>query len=224
MEKGKRCILNVATGAFRRGQERLLAALQDRGYDGAVMCWQDEMPSGCPAHREVPYAFKTYAMNEARAAGYDVLLWLDASMWPIKNPEPVFRWIEDRGHLFELAGQWLGWYSTDAFLAKNGLTRDEAMAIPTFSAGFTGLDLRNPGSLIFLNAWHAMARDGVSFHGPWTASGPDPRYKGHRHDMSAASLLAHRFGMELTGPRFMVYDAYTPDPGPDVVFLCRGIA
>jgi hypothetical protein len=226
MDKGNRCIVNVSTGGFIRGQNRLVASLLRHGYDGGFMLWGDELPAGCPSHRDVPYAFKTYALNEAKTAGYDVLFWLDASMWAVKNIEPAMRHIEEHGHLFEVAGQWLGWYSTDAFLEKHGLTRDEAMTIPTFSAGFTGLDLRHPQSLEFLDKWHEMAKDGVSFCGAWNndnnACSIDPRCKGHRHDMSAGSLLAHRMGMELIGPRFMVYDAYTPCPGQDVIFLCRG--
>jgi hypothetical protein len=229
MSAGRRCILNAALGSYYTGQARLVKSLQDVGYTGDKIFWRDQYPPGSPTHQQVPYAFKIYALLEARRQGYEVVLWLDASIWAIKNIEPVFRHIEERGHLFEVAGQWLGWYVTDAFLAKNGLSRDAAMTIPMFTAGFTGLDLRQPKAIEFLEKWRGMSQDGVSFLGPWNnhdcACSQDPRCKGHRHDMSAASLLAHRMGMELQPcPTFLVYSAYLTGPPPEsVCFYCRGI-
>jgi hypothetical protein len=74
-----------------------------------------------------------------------------------------------------------------------------------------------------------MARDGVSFLGPWDnrdgRCSPDPRCKGHRHDLTAGSLLAYRMGMKTTAhPTYIVYSAYLQGPPPqDVCFYCRGI-
>ena len=218
------CIVNVAVGAYLPSQERLAQSLKDVGYEGATMFWTGEFPAGCPGHLEVPYAFKTFALTEAKKAGHEIALWVDSSLYAVQNPQPVFSWIEEHGHLFELAGHWLGTWCTDAFLEKNEITRDEAMVIPMYSAGFTGLDLRLPRSREFLRQWHKMAVDGVSFIGPWQGKSNDPRYQGHRHDMSAASLLAYRLGMKLTDPRFMVYADYTPNPSAGAVFLCKGIA
>ena len=216
--------MNVSTGIYAKGHARLLASLQSVGCSVPVVSWVNQLPPGCPLHAQVPYAFKTYALRAAQAMGYDVLLWLDASMLAVGSLEPLFQHIEEHGHRFELAGHWLGWWSTDAFLRHHKLSRDQAMTIPMFSAGFAGLDLRHPQSAEFLRRWHAMAQDGVSFIGPWQDSGSDPRYKGHRHDMSAGSLLAHQLGMPLSGePRFMVYDIYTPNPGPEVCVFCRGV-
>lgn len=222
MEPGKRCIVNLVTHAYIRGQRRLLDSLKKHGYHDSLSTWSCEYPKGSPTHHQVPYAFKLYCLKQAHRDGSEVLLWLDASMWATRHPDPLFRFIEEQGYMLEYAGQWLGCYSTDAFLAKHGMTRDEAMKIPMVSAGFTGLDMRHPVAVEFLNRWMVMAQDGVSFLGPWTATGDDPNYKGHRHDMSAASLIVHQMGMKVTDPRFMVYDAYTPNPGSDVCFLCRG--
>ena len=224
MSAGRRCIINVATDSYKKGQERLENSLKKVNYTDQYILWENTYPPNSPTHQQVPYGFKTYAFLEAQRQGYDVVLWLDASMWAVKNPTPVFEHIEEHGYMIEAAGQWLGWWSTDAFLSHHGLTRDEAMKIPMFSAGFTGLDLRNSRSLEFLNKWHETAQDGISFIGPWKDSGPDPNYKGHRHDMSAASLIAHKMGMKMRDPTFMVYGAYLKGPpAADVCFLCRGI-
>lgn len=223
MEPGKRCIVNFATHRYSRSQRRLRDSLKSVGYAEPFELWECEYPPGCSNHHQVPYAFKTHCLKQAQKSGFEVLLWLDASMYAAKHPESVFRTIEDQGYMMEYAGQWLGWYSTDAFLAKHGVTRDEAMKIPMVSAGFLGLDLRQPVAVEFLDRWHAMAQDGVSFLGPWKAKGADPNYKGHRHDMTAASLLIHQMGLKMVDPHFMVYDVYTPKPGPDVCFLRKVI-
>lgn len=220
MEPGKRCVVNFVTHGYIRGQLRLRNTLKEHGYQGRRAFWDCKYPPGCPDHHTgVPYAFKTYALKDAQKSGNEVLLWLDASMYAIRSPEPVFRFIEENGYMMEFAGQWLGWYSTDAFLAKHGMTRDEAMKIPMVTAGFLGLDMRHPAAVEFLDRWHVMAQDGVSFIGPWKDSNDDPNYKGHRHDMSAASLIIHQMGLKMVDPHFMVYGAYTPKPSEDVCFL-----
>ena len=224
MDQPSRCIINVATDHYKVGQDRLVASLREHGYTGEIMLWGDNLPDGCPTHQQVPYAFKTYAMQAAARAGHNVLLWLDASMWAIKSPEPVLRHIEEHGHLFDAGWDgWLGNWTTDAFLAKHGMTRDEAMTVRMFAAGVTGLDLRRPRSVEFLDRWHGMAQDGVSFIGPWKGESEDPRYNGHRHDMSAASLLAHRMGLEIVDIGCWKYQAFVPDPPPETIFFCRGV-
>jgi len=217
------CICSVATGGFVTGLNRLISSLDKVGYTGGRLFYNSTLPPGSPHPSVVPYAFKLYALKEAQRQGYTSLLWLDSSMWAIKPVEPVFDYIEKEGYLFEAAGQLLGWWSTDAFLKHHNLTRDEAITYPLHSAGFTGLNLISPLAQKFLDRWFELAQDGVSFIGPWNDSGPDPRYKGHRHDMSAAGLIIHQLGMKIIPPTFMHYQAYVPDGKPTTVFFCRGI-
>ncbi len=129
------------------------------------------------------------------------------------GPKKALKVMEEAGWL---VGQW----ATDASLAKLGMSRDAAMTVPMFSAGFTGLDLRNERSREFLRRWHAAAQDGVSFIGPWTNQdrkcSADPRVLGHRHDMTAASIIAHKLGMVPAKPTFMAYDG----PGPFAETVC----
>lgn len=241
------CIVNVATGGFVRGQKRLVESLRKMGYAGEMMLWSDSYSDGSPTHNDVPYGFKCYAFVNAQSAGYKTILWLDSSMVAIRNPEPVFQHIEHNGHLFESGWRLLGHWCTDAFLQHHGLSRNVAMSIPMFSAGFMGLDLRQPKSEQYLYSWLEMSKDGVSFIGPHSGTCDDPRYKGHRHDMSAASLLAEQMEMEISSlampghepefdkavvkyrhhphfatPPFMQY-ATDVLIGDNTCFLCQGI-
>jgi hypothetical protein len=53
----KRAVVNVATGRFIKGQERLSLAL-DQHRAGAFFHYWTHEPDGCPKHADVPYAFK----------------------------------------------------------------------------------------------------------------------------------------------------------------------
>lgn len=211
----KSCIINVGCGGwYPRGTDRLEASLRQVGYQGDLLLYRDRLPPGSPSHAQVPYAFKIHAIQEAARLGYDLVLWCDSSMHAIAHPAPLFEKIREVGHLFVGDPNVVGNWSTDAFLRHWGLTRDEAMLIPMFSAGFTGLDLANPVSRVFLDVWSAASQDGVSFHGPWNNNdksiSQDERCRGHRHDMSTASLLAYRMGMAIQ-PNGMYFNyAYEP--------------
>jgi hypothetical protein len=92
--------------------------------------------------------------------------------------------------------------------------RDEAMNIQMFSAGFMMLDFNNPIAREFFSLWKRTCELGY-FKGSWNndqkTESQDERCKGHRHDMSCASLVAHHLGMKFeNGGDFLSYvgDAY----------------
>ena len=82
--------------------------------------------------------------------------------------------------------------------------------MPMFTAGFTGLNFDSKIGVDFLMDWHRYACDGDSFKGTWGNENgqmsKDPRCEGHRHDMSVASLLAHKYGMKMSpGGTYLAY-------------------
>ncbi len=197
-----RAIINFAEGAwYPYGQERLKRSVMEHGWDGDFVGWTSSSDLGCPPHSQVPYAFKTHALVNARAQGYESALFADASIYAVKPFDLVFTIIENEGYFFEEAGHWTGTWTTDAALEQMGLTRDEAMKIPMLTAGFVGLNFSSDIANAFLDRWHELALDGITFPGPWQnrdgAASDDPRCEGHRHDMSAASVTAHKLGMKL---------------------------
>lgn len=210
---------------FQKGQARLRESLKLERWSADALFFTDESQIGAPPHTQTPYAFKCYAFARAIEEGYDIALWLDCSVVCIKPIDPVFDAIEAKGHHFEMAGWSVGEWSTDACLEKLGITRDEGMKMPLYSAGMTGLDLRRDRSREFLRLWRQHADDGVSFIGPWRNDGTmssDPRVLGHRHDQTVASALAHRLGMKLDEPTFFEYWVDKP-PKPSTVALLKGI-
>jgi hypothetical protein len=207
----KTAIVNFANGAwYPRGQTRLRKSLVETGFTGDFFGYQQYSEIDCPPHSSVPYAFKTYCLGRMRGLGYDAAIYVDASVWAVKSWEPIWDMIEKQGYYIEAAGAWTGNWTKDSVLEKFGVTRDQAMTIPMFSAGFTGLNFHNDLANEFLTQWHSYCVDHESFKGTWGNENgqmsKDPRCKGHRHDMSVASLLAWKLGMTIgEGGHFLAY-------------------
>lgn len=219
--------MNVAIGKwYPRGQDRLAESLREVGYTGATAFWQ-ELPPGSPSHSDVPYAFKLHALRSA-AKNHDVLLYVDASVWFVRSPDPVFDRVERDGYYLTIVpgSHYVGEWSTDRALENLYLTRDDAMAIPIVTGGFFGVDLRTSIGRGMLKWQEKHARDG-SFAGDWTnergQASADPRCKGHRHDQPSLSLLAWNRGLKVDGPSgFFVYHAHAKASARTVAFT-RGM-
>jgi hypothetical protein len=195
----KKAIINFAKGAwYPRGQERLLRSLIDVGWDGDVHYFTDENQIGCPTHQERPYAFKPHALKYAVQHESDIVLWADAACWAVKSLDPLFDHIAREGHAFFHSGWNCGQWSSDSALAHFGLTRDQAWEMPMLMACCFGLDLRTPKAKEFLRRWEESI---PSFPGPWTnnmqEASADTRCLGHRHDQTAASIIAAQLEMPL---------------------------
>lgn len=232
----KTCVINFASGSwYPMGQIRLRESLQEVGFTGDVITWraETEISPDTPLHRDCPYGFKPYALKWAVDQGYELVLWVDASVWAIRNVQPMFDHIEKRGWLLFyncIAGNW----TSDACLAQFGVTRDQAMQVNMLMGICMGWDMRQPKCQNFLERWLAKSRDGVSFPGSWTNTrhevSADPRVYGHRHDQSVASILAHQLDMNLVVPHqtyFMYYENPTKNSfleNPDFSLIPEHVA
>jgi hypothetical protein len=211
-----RLVLNVATGAYVAGQQRLKRALSDPS-----MCWADQMPPGSPTHKRTPYAFKAFAVEAAaRQTGAKLILWADACILPIRSMEPLWDLIEKQGYWFSRNGFPNGQWCSDASLPLLGITREEAFRQEHVVATTFGLNLASEVGATFASEYLRLAQNG-SFRGPWKnengEASADPRVTGHRHDQSAASVIAARLGMVLTDPP--AWFAYRGGETPETVLV-----
>ena len=179
-----KAIVNLSTDRYKKGRERLQNSLQGN-FDGDVFIFNSCADIGSPSHEENPYAFKIYAVEKIREMGYDQVLWLDASAYAIKNVNPIFEWLDKNGIFMEAAGHWTGSWSNQGTLDYFGITRDEAMQMPMYSAGFSGFDFKNPISVEFFEKWKNSMLAGC-FKGSWSD---------HRHDMTCGSIIASKMGL-----------------------------
>ena len=214
----KKVVVNVATGAYVIGQRRLRRWCTD-----PVMYWADCMPPGALTHKRMPYGFKAWAIEAARLAGADLVLWADASISPMRPMDPLWDLIERQGYWFSRNGYTNGEWCCDAALPLLGITREEAFRQEHVTAGSFGLDLRSEIGRTFASEYLRLAQNG-SFRGPWTnkdgEASADPRVSGHRHDQTAASVLVHRLGMALTNPPAWL--AYAGRTSPETIVVLDG--
>jgi hypothetical protein len=227
----RKVIVNLATNRHVVGQARLRETLARVGYDGDMLFYTSEGDMGAEPHLQNPYAFKIQGFRRAIEAGYELILWLDASVTARKSVQPVFDIIQNAGYVMQQAGWQVGTWANDACLNYFGITRDEAMTMEMYgNAGFLGLNVHNPLAMEFLNLWEASAKAGM-FKGAWTnannSESADPRCRGHRHDMSCGSIIANKLGMNknyLRGDEWLEYNAPGAHPRNEtIIFQAQGV-
>lgn len=203
------CIVNVGFGGWHpKGSARLERSLIYHGFEGHIQTWTNGLPPDCPPHDHTPYGMKVKAIEWAINEGYDRIMWLDSSVWAIRYPKNHFDAIAQQGYYMVDSGWVCDQWTNDNCLNYFGLTRDKAGDIPMISAGILGLSMRHEIAREFFAQWKNAMNAGA-FRGSWTADpneGSGDRYRGHRHDQSCASIIAHRLGM-VAYPRDL-YDMY----------------
>lgn len=189
----------MATGRYVEGLARLEASA---GLNAPVMAWRDCLPPTSPSHEDVPYAFKAYALKAAADQGFDLLLWCDACIVP--GP----RSLEDLWEKIE-TGYWFArnygfknyqWTADSAYRDlfpeyPLELAQQTNKEIDHVVATAFGLNLKHPNGREFLDEYFRLAQTNA-FKGPWTG-GVGVQ---HRHDQTAASVIAWRLEMKLTDP------------------------
>lgn len=235
----KRCIVNVSIGArYQRMAPRLLQSLAKVEDPCDVLQWVNCFPPGAPTNVPMPiggYTAKPFAMLEAARLGYVHVLWLDSACYAIRHTLPVFDEIGSAGYYVQQNDWIMGEWCSDAALETLNLSREQSMEITECSSMALGLDFRRPESVIFVNRWAALARDGVTFHGAHSndiGPGPkyrsearvsnDPRVRGHRHDQTAASYLVWSNKWKPT-PRPVYVDYLKTTPDKRTVIVNHGI-
>jgi len=220
-----KCVINFANNWFVKGQQRLKETFRQQGYDGDFLFFNGEHELSCPRHSESPYAFKAYALVHAQSKGYRYVLWVDSSVYAVKPVQLAFDRIEQDGHLLLNGGWNTGQWCSDAALETLGITREESFGYPHMMACVMGLDLQTTKARLFLQRYYDLANDGITFRGAWTNKNhevsDDDRVLGHRHDQTAASVVATKLGMKFTD-NLLVYDETGDTPVPETaIFVLR---
>ena len=216
---------------YSLAQARLKASL---GAQRAMM-WTGQLPVGCPSHQEVPYAFKAYAMMEA-AKECDLLLWADACIIVKRDLTPLWERIEREGYWIsgnwwnnyhwtadsaypDLFPEYF--HSKSVGIDFVDLARAQNKKIMHILATTFGINTKSAIGKAFLDEYFRLASQTKAFCGPWLNSncpentkglggavgpcGPED-VRGHRHDQTAASVIAWRLGMKWTqGPEIFSY-------------------
>lgn len=177
----KRAIVNLSTRKFWPGQSRLKKRLEGN-TKADVFTYTNELQVGAPQHSENNYAFKVYAVEKMREKGYSKILWMDASMLPVKNIDVIFDIIEADGYFMQDGGwknkDWTNERAKEYFGANDG---------DMIAACCYGLDFDNEKTVEFWGKVKEAMNDGI-FNGSWDD---------HRHDQTVMSILAYKMEMPL---------------------------
>ncbi len=227
--KRKPIIISAGIGGhYVAGIDRLERSLYFEGWAGDMRFWRNEYPFGCPPHGgDGQYNFKVYCFDEQFLNDYKVCLWADASFWAVKNPMPIFDYINEHGLYFFKSGYSLAETATDRLLEYAGIKdREELKDISEFATGLVGINIDNPLGQDFFSQWKQYMKDGMfggnRFHD--TADSPHPMFRFSRQDQSAASMILYKMGIKTCGED-RDYQAYK-DTGhyPDkVLFFIGGL-
>lgn len=213
------CVVNVATGRFVKGQQRLLAAVAGHAF----AWWCGVLPAGSPEHRDVPYAFKAHALAAAAEGGERLLLWADACIVPAAPLEPLFERIARDGYWISRNGWMNAQWTADSAYADLCISREENARVPHVVATAFGVSMDHPIGRALLDEYLRLAKT-RAFCGPWrnTPETPcgDASVLGHRHDQTALSVIAWRLQLKLTDPPQIF--AYKGGETADTVLIADG--
>ena len=209
------CIINYAKDGrenYEAGQERLRQSLVDVGYKGSLMLC-NQVPVGCPEHSEVSHAFKAYLFKCAFECGFDLVLWLDASVVVQKPLGPVWDIIKGTGTLFNSNGDWRlnQWAGNTQLLAMGCpvVLAPQVLICCSAVVGLSAYDVRCQSIVsTMVNLVHV--RGGVAYHGSTDATSPD--FKEVRHDQNVFSWMAYQYKLLYhTGVACYDYSSYVKD-------------
>lgn len=215
----------VATGSFAPGLVRL--GVEMARFGEQLRGW-NLLPFGSPSHEAVPYAFKAYALKTLADEGFEMLLWCDASVIPIRPLKSMWEQVERDGYWISRNGWDNSDWTCDAAYQDlfPGMALDQARAvnqqIPHVVGTAFALDIRHPAGRSFLVEYFRLASETKAFCGPWQNSAAEgmahvnvgkraalcgpPTTRGHRHDQTAMSVIAWQLGLTLTdGPHVFSY-------------------
>lgn len=219
------CIINAAWQYwYPRGTDRLVKSLEDVGFDGDVLYWKDELINTF-FDTSYPYTIKLAALHEALKLGYKKILWLDCSVWAIRNPKPIFDVIEKEGGYFWSSGYNMAQCSTDKDLEFAKWSRDYAEKLPELSSSMFGINMNDSRAVKFVE-WFSKAKDAGVFGTSrlHNNGSEDERYLHGRQDQTAATIAFYKAGFEKIYPP-KIYSMYDTDgiESETTIFKMRGM-
>lgn len=194
-------------------------ALKSPGYD--ITAWVNTTPPGTPetivgGWDYTAYCAKPHALMNLYENGCDIGILLDAAFYAHRPITPLVDYISESGYYFCDNEFKVGEWCSDAAAEAMGVTRESLWSMEEISSYCVGLDFRRGECVRLLEQWKSATYNPNLFPGHHTAGekgrnpgfvSTDPRVKGHRHDQTILSILAHQFGMhtKVKRPTFTGY-------------------
>jgi len=199
MLKDKFAIISFANnrGNYYKGLERLESSLKRVNFSGIFIGYKDEESIGAPLHVDNPYAFKIFCFAKTRAKGFKKIIYVDASVFAVDNPDCLFNILDRQGYLMQEAGHYVRDWCNQRTKDHYNLSEEELSSFLMYgNAGLLGLDFNYPIAEQFFISWNIGMLYGL-FKGSWLD---------HRHDMTVGSIIANRMNMKfIKGDQILQY-------------------
>lgn len=171
----------------------------------------------------VPYQFKPFLIQEARDAGYDVVVWVDSTVRIESDLTPVIELAAEKGIVAYLNEdhplyKWTSDYAVD----RTRITEDQLKEIPQIMACAIVFDFRNPKCVAAFDEWILLSTDGVSFQ---NYTSEREGFVAHRNDQSILSITMWKNGIGVEPYGGLCYYPHnvTKEYGEHVYFCNKGI-
>jgi hypothetical protein len=208
-----------------------------------IQAWVNVLPFGAPAnvveddYDYSAYCAKPFVLAHARNTGADIAILLDAAFYPIRSVQPLVEHIARHGYYLCDNGMNIGEWSSDRCLERMSESRRDVWGLREASSYCVGLNFGDGRCIDLLQRWCGFASDRLTIPGPhdndqmaapplvWRNLGmvsSDERVRGHRHDQTVLSILAHRLGMTRFTQRPM-FTSYKNQDTADTVLINEGL-
>ncbi len=155
---------------------------------------------------DVPYAFKICMFRQAQDLGYKSVLWLDASLYALKDPSPLFSVIEKHGYFAFTAPNCTmqtqldsGHLDVKLYNSLPFLKDKHPQEIYHVWATIVGLNLKSATGRGLLHEWYEMAKNKDSF----VSNNPE--------EVPLSAILSNR-GLPILGFRDDYFSEETHNP------------
>jgi hypothetical protein len=166
---GECCIVSCAPfdGVRNICLEGIQEALRLTGFNGYFYYRLGGFPN--PTGKEiryagVPYCLKIFMLIEAQKLGFNKLLWIDSACLPIRDPTPLFQWMDQTGIYFHQNRENLLAYilpSTRQLLKD--LTGTDVVHAIRIRAALFGLKMDSPLAKELIEDYYRMVELGTPF-------------------------------------------------------------
>lgn len=241
MREPRVVICTLALGGwYPKGVARMIERFEQASPGFEIQAWVNRLPPGAPEQVDeegvnyTAYCAKPFVLKAAMESGADIVLMLDASIYPLRHIQAVVEHIARFGYVLAAAGFRIGQWANDRALGAFDIDREMALLWADCLSGFVGLDVRRSDCRQLIRDWceswptflgrhsnvHAETKE-YSYRNEGFVS-HDPRVLGHRHDQTALSILAHRYGFNqfVQMPKFIAYPGKATD---ETILMVQGI-
>jgi hypothetical protein len=170
-EGGDLCIVSYASydGLYPEFIQANAIALEAVGFNGYYLYAIGDFPNPTDQSMQfvgVPYSFKMGMMLEAKKLGFTKVLWIDSAVMPLRDPTPLFDWVEKTGALFldtaSFSTLWRYIFPSTVQLLKELTGTDVLRSRHVWGAIF-GLKLNTSEASSFIDAYYQFAGLGFPF-------------------------------------------------------------